>query len=126
MLRAAVTLAALGVCVWLALELREAGHVAEATRLLTGRTQVAPDVATRAERLLGDDDDGRALVLRARAAALAGDRARAGDLAARATRASPDDAQTWLALALLTAPGDPRGERARAEVTRLAPPVPEP
>lgn len=125
-LRGALIVLSLAMCAWLTLGLRDAARLDEATRLLAGRTQADPAVAARVERLLGDHEDGRALVLRARAAALAGDRRRAAALAERATVQSPGDAHTWLALALLAAPGDPRGDRARAEVRRLAPPVPEP
>jgi hypothetical protein len=124
--RVALLAVAAAATLWLAGGLRDAQRLDEATALLAGRTDAAPAVAARVERLLGGRDDGRALVLRARAAALAGEPDRAVALAQRAVLDSPDDVQPWLALALLTPAEEPLGRLARDEARRLAPPVPAP
>lgn len=131
MLRAAGVVAALLVCAWFALGLRQTTAANEVRARLARVAVRTPADAARTSQLLDRagalNPDAGIDVLRADAAFAQGHTARARTLLLDVTRREPESFDAWATIAIAFARADPAlAAGARAQLRRLSPPAPAP
>jgi hypothetical protein len=121
-------IAALLVCAWFALGIRQSHDVDVASSLVTSSGgALAPPIARRAGSLLRAagalNPDTTVALLRSHLALREGDRRRAQAIALAVVREEPQNIEAWVAYGSASAHDPPAFRRALRELERLAPPV---
>lgn len=128
LLRIAGVLAAVVVCVWFALGIRQAQNVDAASAIIgSGHGRISASAANRARQLLDSaaqlNPDRSVDLVRSQLALREGDPARARAIALAVTRAEPQNLQAWIAYGTASA-NDPADFRfALRHLEQLAPNV---
>jgi predicted Zn-dependent protease len=126
-IRAVAVLAALVVCAWFAVGIRQAHDVARASAILSGASTLSADEANRATSLLHSarflNPDTSIDLLLAQLAATRGDVREAERIMLKVVREEPMNAKAWLALASYAGQlsDTPTFVRAARALIRLAP-----